>query len=144
MPPVSGNDLIRALGLTPEGLVVLYDGQCVFCSAYVRLLRLREAVGPVHLLDARQDGRAPLVKRETGLDLNEGMLAIYGNRIYYGADALHVLTLTSSPVGFANRLLGRLFRSERASRALYPVLRFGRNMTLRALRRPAIQLQGGE
>jgi predicted DCC family thiol-disulfide oxidoreductase YuxK len=137
---ISGNELAEALGVEPAAFVVIYDGQCVFCSAYVRMLRLRDAVGPVHLLDARDSGRASLIKRETGLDLDEGMLAIYGNKIYSGADALHFLSLTSSPIGIANRAFGRLFRSERLSKALYPVLRLGRIMTLRLLRRPAIQL----
>ena len=32
---------------------LIYDGACIFCDAYVRLLALREAVGPVELIDAR-------------------------------------------------------------------------------------------
>ena len=31
----------------PQGADIVYDGQCPFCSTYVRFTRLREAIGPV-------------------------------------------------------------------------------------------------
>ena len=37
--------------------MIIYDGDCVFCSHYVRFVRLRETVGPVALIDARSGNR---------------------------------------------------------------------------------------
>lgn len=137
---LSGDELTRKLGLEPGSLVIVYDGHCVFCSAYIRLVRLRAAINSVHMLDAREVGRASLIKRETGLDVNIGMLAIYGDQVYSGADAIHFISLVSSASGIANRVVGRVFRSGRVAHALYPALRLGRNMTLRLLGRQPLQL----
>ena len=38
---------------------LVYDGDCPFCSRYVQYLRLRQAAGPVRLVNAREGG--PLV-----------------------------------------------------------------------------------
>jgi len=35
---------------------IVYDGDCPFCSRYVRLVRLRDAIGPVALVNARDGG----------------------------------------------------------------------------------------
>ena len=43
---------------------LVYDGDCPFCSAYVRFVRLRDAVGTVHLVDAREGG--PVVDAPNG------------------------------------------------------------------------------
>ena len=36
---------------------IVYDGDCPFCSRYVKLVRLREALGSVDLVNARDGGR---------------------------------------------------------------------------------------
>ena len=56
-----------------ETSLIIYDGQCVFCSNYVRFMRLRDTVGHVELIDARtQDPRIGEYWSQ-GYDLNEGM-----------------------------------------------------------------------
>ena len=122
-----------------DGVTVLYDGECHFCSAYVRMVKLREAVGEVRLVDARV-ANDPIVQEVTsrGFDLNEGMALLIGERIYYGSDCLHVLALLTSGGSFLNRLNARLFRSRSLARYAYPILRAGRNLTLRLLGRGRI------
>lgn len=41
----------------PGPVEVVYDGECPFCASYVALLRLRERVGEVRLIDARRANR---------------------------------------------------------------------------------------
>ena len=106
-------------------LHVIYDGECPFCRSYVSLLRLREQFD-VRLIDARKE---PAAAARYGLDLNEGMVVDLDGQVSHGAAAVSVLSRLSMTPG--------PLASERISRAVYPLLRFGRNLTLRFLgRRP--------
>jgi predicted DCC family thiol-disulfide oxidoreductase YuxK len=126
----------------PEGAVVVYDGQCPFCSTYVRFTRLRDAVGPVELVDARSGG--PVVEEavRAGLDLDAGMVLKYGGRLYHGADCLNMLSLLSSRSGVFNRLMAFTFARPGIAHMAYPALRAGRNATLRLLGRRQIHEVG--
>lgn len=114
---------------------LVYDGECPFCSRYVRMVRLRETVGTVDLIDARQDHPAVTRLKDIGFDLNEGMALIDGEQIYFANDCITRLALLSTPSGLFNRINAAIFRSPILSRTLYPVMRFGRNLTLRLLSR---------
>jgi predicted DCC family thiol-disulfide oxidoreductase YuxK len=46
--------------LPSAGIVIVYDGDCPLCQAYVRRLRLKETAGSVRLMDARRGRRALL------------------------------------------------------------------------------------
>ena len=63
----------------PSRAWIVYDGQCPFCSRYVQLLRLRESLGRVELVNARH--RGPIVDEvvRAGLDLDEGMILKLGD-----------------------------------------------------------------
>jgi predicted DCC family thiol-disulfide oxidoreductase YuxK len=119
--------------MTPARVEIVYDGECPFCSAYVRMVRLREAAGPVILTDARKDRDAVARLRDAGIDINETMAVIYGGRIYAGSRAIEILSLLSSGSGIMNRLAARLLRNPSRADFFYPVLRFGRNAALRLL-----------
>jgi predicted DCC family thiol-disulfide oxidoreductase YuxK len=114
---------------------IVYDGQCPFCSRYVQLVRLRESLGRVQLVDARKGGPEVEEVRKAGLDLDEGMVLKLDGRLYHGADCIHMVALLSTPSSWFNRVNAAMFRSRTASRLLYPVLRTGRNTVLRMLGR---------
>jgi predicted DCC family thiol-disulfide oxidoreductase YuxK len=114
---------------------IVYDGQCPFCSRYVQLVRLRESLGRVQLVDARKGGPEVDEVRQAGLDLDEGMVLKLDGRLYHGADCIHMVALLSTPSSWFNRVNAAMFRSRTASRLLYPVLRTGRNTVLRMLGR---------
>jgi predicted DCC family thiol-disulfide oxidoreductase YuxK len=114
---------------------IIYDGQCPFCSRYVEFVRLRDSLGRVELVDARDGG--PIVGEavSAGLDLDDGMVLKLGDRLYHGDECIHMLALLSTPSGAFNRINAAIFSSRRVSRLLYPLLRAGRNATLRLLGR---------
>jgi predicted DCC family thiol-disulfide oxidoreductase YuxK len=120
---------------------IVYDGQCPFCSRYVQLVRLRETLGQVGLFDARKGGPQVEEARKAGLDLDEGMVLKLDGRLYHGAECIHMLALLSTPSSWFNRVNAAMFRSQTASRLLYPVLRTGRNAVLRMLGRSKLDLQ---
>lgn len=94
-----------------SGIQIIYDGECPFCTRYVKLLRLREAIGPVELIDAR--GKHPVLREieQAGLDLDEGMVVKLAGRLYHRSDCLNVLALLSTRAGLFNRGIAAIFRS---------------------------------
>jgi predicted DCC family thiol-disulfide oxidoreductase YuxK len=121
-----------------EVLTVIYDGECPFCSNYVRLYRLRQLIGQVRLVDARGNDPVLHVVRDARLNLDEGMAVLWQDRLYHGAEALHVLALLGSETGLFNRLNRWLFSRPRLGRRLYPWMVAGRRLTLRLLGRNLI------
>ena len=118
-----------------SGASLIYDGECPFCAAYVRYIRVRESVGGLALINARDGGAQVEEARKLGFDLDEGMLLKLGGQHYHGADCINALALLSSGSSAFNRVNAAIFRSPLLSRALYPALRLGRNTALRALGR---------
>lgn len=117
---------------------LLYDTACPACDYYCNLVRIRESVGELVLVDAREPG--PLLDEVTalGLDIDQGMVLKVDAQLYYGADAIHALALLGSDNGFFNRINYQVFRSARLARVLYPVLRACRNLLLKVLRKTRI------
>lgn len=117
---------------------LLYDGKCPFCSSYVAYTRLREAVGPIAMLDAREQPELVKSHAAQGRDINQGMILSLDGVTYFGADVLNRLALLSTNSDAFNKVTSAIFRSPTVSRVLYPALRWGRNLTLRLLRRKPI------
>lgn len=119
-------------------LTVYYDGDCPFCKCYVRLLRLRQAAGPVSLVNLREHADARSQLEGEGFELDQGMVVETRARRFGGPDAINALALlstSSNPFNRANRLL---LSSPTVAAALYPVLRSGRWLTLFLLGRGRI------
>jgi predicted DCC family thiol-disulfide oxidoreductase YuxK len=128
-------------------VVVVYDTQCPACDYYCKLVRVRESVGRLVLVDARLGG--PFVEEITaaGLDVDQGMVVKVGTNLYYGSDAIHALALMGTNRGFFNRITNGAFRSRWLSGILYPVLRACRNLLLKLLGKSKINnlgLRGNE
>jgi predicted DCC family thiol-disulfide oxidoreductase YuxK len=110
--------------------VIIYDGDCVFCNNYVRLLKLRQSIGPVELLDARSDDPRVAEYWRQGYDLNRGMLFVHAGRIYHGDEAINVLASLSSDSTFFNRVNGAVLSNAQTAKLLYPLLKLGRRAVL--------------
>jgi predicted DCC family thiol-disulfide oxidoreductase YuxK len=124
--------------MSEKGARLIYDGACIFCGAYVRLLSLREAVGPVELIDARSGDPRLRAYQSAGYDLNEGMLFEYNGTVYFGADAMNVIAILSTPVKTFNRINGALLSKRPVARFFYPIFKFCRTITLKLRRIPKI------
>ena len=116
-----------------NNIYVIYDGECPFCSAYVRMVRLRNVAGKVHLLDAREPHPVVEEIKALGFDFDEGMALKIGDAIYHGDDCVHQLAMMSGPSGVLNRLHFWVFQNPKRAKLLYPYLRAGRNLALRLL-----------
>ena len=123
-------------------ILLVYDRECPVCDAYCRMVRIRESVGALRLVNARDASRIMDEITAKGLDIDEGMVLKFGKTLYYGADAIHVLSLMSSRSGLFNRLTYWIFRSKSLSTILYPLFRFFRNLLLKLLRKSRINNLG--
>lgn len=111
----------------------VYDGECPLCSAAARLYRIRRAVGDVKIIDARSDHDHPVLQRilSMGYQLDRGMVIHWNGTFYQGSEALTIMALLGSSLGWYNRLNAMLFRSSFVSTVMYPGLRAGRNLLLK-------------
>lgn len=124
--------------MTDEKILLVYDKECPACNYYCQMVRIRESVGELKLVDAREPSEVMDDITAAGLDIDQGMVLKMGNALYYGSDAIHMLSLIGSESGLFNRLNYWLFRSKSVSGILYPILRFFRNLLLKVLRKTKI------
>jgi hypothetical protein len=124
--------------VTTREILLVYDKECPVCDAYCRVVRIRESVGELRLMNARENTAVMGDITRQGLDIDQGMVLKVDGVLYYGADAIHALSLMSSASGAFNRINHWIFRSKSRSRLLYPLLRSGRNVLLKALRKTKI------
>lgn len=119
-------------------LVIIYDGQCPFCQNYVQLMALRDAVSDVNLVDARSDNPLVADVMARGYNLDEGMVAIFEGEIYYGSDALALISSLSSNRTALQRIFSKFMQNPVFARYIYPYMKFGRSLTLKILGRHKI------
>jgi predicted DCC family thiol-disulfide oxidoreductase YuxK len=108
---------MKPLGKTA---LIVYDGDCIFCQSYVRFARLRDAVGPVELLDARSGDPRVVEFQRQGFDLNEGMLFVFEDRVYHGEEAINLLAILSSSSTLFGWLNRRILSNQTAGPLAHP------------------------
>ena len=89
----------------PEILLV-YDKECPACNAYCQFVSVRDTVGDLKIVDAREDSEILREITAKGLDIDQGMVLKFEDQLYYGSDAIHALALISSRSGIFNRIAG--------------------------------------
>jgi predicted DCC family thiol-disulfide oxidoreductase YuxK len=119
-------------------LLLLYDGQCPLCSAYVRAARLNAQFN-VELRDARLFPELVRKYSALGLPVDDGMIVDIDGTTYYGAEAMRVLAELSTASDAWNGVASWMFSSERRARLIYPVLSRGRLLLLWVLGRSKIE-----
>ena len=125
-----------------EQILLVYDRECPVCNAYCQIVRIRESVGDLIIVDARENTEVLKEITESGLDVDQGMVLKMGEKLYYGPDAMNALALISSRSGLFNRINYYIFKSESLSEFLYPMLRFWRNLLLKLLGKTKINNLG--
>ncbi|WP_111637903.1 DCC1-like thiol-disulfide oxidoreductase family protein [Marinomonas shanghaiensis] len=119
--------------MTDKQILLIYDKECPACHFYCQIVRIRQSVGELVLIDAREHPEVLQDITAQGLDIDQGMVLKMDGQLYYGADAIHLLALLSGRSGVFNRLNYWLFSSKKVAAILYPILRACRNLLLKIL-----------
>lgn len=120
-----------------EKVTILYDGECPFCRAYVKMARLKRLSGQVMLLDARQHPDLVAQHANEGRDIDQGMVVQIDSITYFGGEAVRAINALLSPSPFM-----RIFSSKSFLLFIYPALRATRNATVRLLGHKMIRPNG--
>ena len=119
--------------MSEEEILLVYDKECPACNNYCQVVRIRNDIGKLKIVDARENTEIREEITNLGLDIDQGMVLKMGGEIYYGSDAIHALASISSSSGVFNRANYWIFKSKTRSRLLYPILRSCRNLLLKSL-----------
>ena len=111
-------------------IIIVYDGECPFCTAYISVVRLKANFRKVALVNAREGGKIIEEIKNVPLDLDEGMVVRIGDKYFHGHECMWLLSLLASDNGSINRLFAWIFKSAFRAKLLYPLLRLGRNFVL--------------
>lgn len=128
--------------MSREEILLVYDKECPACNNYCQVIRIREDIGDLKIVDARVHSEVLDEITEMGLDIDQGMVLKMGGQIYYGSDAIHTLALISSRSDIFNRVNYWIFKSKSLSFIFYPVLRSCRNLLLKILGKTKINNLG--
>lgn len=120
------------LAKTHNEVWFVYDGACPICAFGSRHWRVREAVGILHLIDAREEKEHPIMQeiKDKNINLDRGMVIKFQDTCYSGTDALHVMALIGTDYGWFNYINVLLFRSKLLARLCYPFMRGARRAAL--------------
>jgi len=113
-----------------KNLLIIYDGECPFCSAYAKMLRLQQRFGKVRMISARSNEPELQEVVNLGIKVDNGIIIKWEGRFLQGAEAMQFLAMASSPSTVLSRLNQWIFSHPLIARGLYPLLYAGRNISL--------------
>jgi predicted DCC family thiol-disulfide oxidoreductase YuxK len=104
-------------------LYLIYDGECILCRQVAHVLRVRDAVGKLEIINGRDDHPLVIEVKQQGYDLDRGMVVIFNDHIYYGKEALHFLAMVSSSADWFNKVNAYIFQSPLLAAFFYPIFK---------------------
>jgi len=126
-----------------KSMRIYYDGQCPFCDKYTKLLRIRETVEELVLVDLRQSPSDRERFAEKRINPDKGMIVDYGGRLWTGGEAMCLLASLSEKQGLFSRFNRCLMANRVMAVIAYPILRLLRNLILLILGRDSLARNEG-
>ncbi len=118
------------LDIDKKTLYLIYDDECPLCRSSAHALNIKKSVGNLVLINARESHPLVTSAYERGFDPDRGIVVIYNEQYYFGADAVHFLALLNSSSSVINRMTALLFRSRLIAQILYPIVKSIRRLLL--------------
>ncbi len=125
-------------------LYLIYDDECPLCRNTAHALNIKKAVGDLVLLNARESHPMVAAAYAKGFDPDVGIVVIYGDSYYFGADAAHFLALLNSSSSTLNSIGASLFKVKPFAKLLYPVVKTLRRLFIKIKGVGAIEQNQGQ
>ena len=119
-------------------ITIIYDGECPVCSAYIKISIIKKTYGEVRLINARNESEIIFFLKNLKLDINEGIVVFFNDKLYYASDAMNILAILGSNVKYLSKFINFFFKNKIFCNFIYPLLKFGRRCLLFILRRKLI------
>ena len=109
----------------------IYDGECPFCNHFAELLEIKSNINNLKILDGRKNLTLIQSLLEKGYDLDKGAILLKDENIYHGADAINTISKEiNSPSSSLLLLLSKVFRSNKRTKLIFPLLLGARRFAL--------------
>ena len=109
----------------------IYDGECPFCDHFADLLEIKSNLNNIKILDGRKNLTLINSLLEKGYDLDKGAILLKDENIYHGADAINTISKEiNSPSSSLLLLLSKVFRSNKRTKLIFPLLLGARRFAL--------------
>ena len=109
----------------------IYDGECPFCNHFAELLEIKGKITNIKILDGRKN--LTLIKSllEKGYDLDKGAILLKNEDIFHGVAAINTICeQISNPSSNLLLLLSRVFKSNKRTKVIFPLLIRARRFAL--------------
>ena len=109
----------------------IYDGECPFCNHFAELLEIKSKITNIKIIDGRKNLTLIESLLEKGYDLDKGAILLKDEDIFHGADAINfICKQISDPSSSLLLLLSRLFKSNKRTKVIFPLLIRARRFAL--------------
>ena len=112
-------------------LTFIYDGECPFCNHFAELLELKSKINKISILDGRKNPKIIKSLLEKGYDIDRGAILLKDDDIFHGAEAINkICNQINNPSGKLLKLLSNIFKSNKRTNLLFPLLVRARRLAL--------------
>ena len=109
----------------------IYDGECPFCNHFAELLEIKSKITDIKIIDGRKNLTLINSLLEKGYDLDKGAILLKDDIICHGAEAINTICRDiNKPSSSLLLLLSRVFKSNKRTKVLFPLLVRARRLTL--------------
>ena len=112
-------------------LTFIYDGECPFCNHFAELLELKSKISNISIIDGRKSPNIINSLLKKGYDIDKGAILLSDGDIFHGAEAINnICNKIDSPSGGLLKLLSNVFKSNKRTKLLFPLLLRARRFAL--------------
>ena len=117
--------------LTNSNYTFIYDGECPFCNHFAELLEIKSRITNIKILDGRKNLTLINSLLEKGYDLDKGAILLKDKEIFHGPEAINsICKQIKNPSGSLLLLLSKVFKSNKRTKILFPLLVRARRFAL--------------